>query len=229
VGDTGRGGREVLLWEKRSKTMKCQRCEKPATFHITELTDADGSKSDEPKTLHLCEDHARAYLAQGGQASPAAATVANVLSKQLKLGQTAEDLAQADQQACPVCGITFYEFRNAGRLGCPYDYTVFQKDLEPLLVNIHGAREHKGKVPRRIPPSPDRQKELIELRRTMKEAIDREDYEKAGQLRDKIRQIETQTAEPSSDRPSTEPAAGSSMAGKEISEKGSSEKSSDED
>ena len=34
-------------------TMKCQQCEKPATFHITELT------GGEPQELHLCEDHAR--------------------------------------------------------------------------------------------------------------------------------------------------------------------------
>ena len=38
--------------------MKCQKCDKPATFHITELT---GGK---PKELHLCEDHAREYLAE---------------------------------------------------------------------------------------------------------------------------------------------------------------------
>ena len=33
--------------------MKCQKCERPATFHITELT---GGK---PQELHLCEEHAR--------------------------------------------------------------------------------------------------------------------------------------------------------------------------
>ena len=32
--------------------MKCQRCDKSATFHITELT---GGK---PQELHLCEEHA---------------------------------------------------------------------------------------------------------------------------------------------------------------------------
>ena len=37
--------------------MKCKHCEKPATFHITELT------SGEPEEIHLCEEHAEAYLA----------------------------------------------------------------------------------------------------------------------------------------------------------------------
>ena len=39
--------------------MKCQKCERPATFHITEL---EGGKHTE---LHLCEEHARGYLTDG--------------------------------------------------------------------------------------------------------------------------------------------------------------------
>ena len=97
--------------------MKCQQCEKPATFHITELT---GGK---PQELHLCEDHARQYLTSSAS-EPAnvgsmAAALAQQMAQQMAIGQTAEELAQVDQQACPVCGITFFEFRSQGRLGCP--------------------------------------------------------------------------------------------------------------
>ena len=163
--------------------MKCQHCEKPATFHITELTEPTG-----PQILHLCEEHARGYLTEES-ASPAA-SVAGVLAKQLKLGQTADELAKLDQKECPVCGITFYDFRNAGRLGCPYDYTAFEKDLVPLLINIHDAQLHSGKRPRRLAPSADRQAELIRLRREMEEAVEREDYERASEIRDRIRALE---------------------------------------
>ena len=55
----------------------------------------------------------------------------------------------ADKQVCPVCQITFLEFRNSGRLGCPYDYEVFRDELMPLLENIHDETRHSGKVPRR--------------------------------------------------------------------------------
>jgi protein arginine kinase activator len=164
--------------------MKCQHCEKPATFHITELTEPGG-----PQILHLCEEHARGYLSQE-PASPAA-SVAGVLAKQLKLGQTADELAKLDQTACPVCGITFFDFRNAGRLGCPYDYTVFEKDLVPLMVNIHDAQEHRGKRPKRMAPSADKQAELIRLRREMEQAVEREDYEKASEIRDRLRMLES--------------------------------------
>ena len=145
---------------------QCQHCEKPATFHITELT---GSKPDE---LHLCEDHARSYLKQADEAETETPTLAGVLAQQLKLGQTAQELERLDKQACPICGITFYEFRQQGRLGCPHDYVAFEKELEPLIVNIHGESSHGGKSPKRVSSSTDKRTELIRLRREMKEAVE---------------------------------------------------------
>ena len=166
--------------------MKCQHCERPATFHITERV----GESDDWREMHLCEEHARQYLAPQEDEDKSAPTLAGALAQQLKVGQTAEELARVDQKACPVCGITFYEFRHQGRLGCPHDYTCFDKELGPLIVNIHGATEHKGKRPRRGSVEPDRQTDLIRLRREMKEAVEREDYERASSLRDEIRTIE---------------------------------------
>lgn len=165
--------------------MKCKHCEKPATFHITELT------GPTPSELHLCEDHARAYLTQSDEEAETAPSLAD----KLKLGQTAQDLARLDQQSCPVCGITFYEFRQQGRLGCPHDYVCFEKELEPLLTNIHGENTHIGKRPQRTSRGTDRRTELIRLRREMKEAIEKEDYEVASKLRDQIRKFEQEGRE----------------------------------
>jgi protein arginine kinase activator len=164
--------------------MKCQKCDKTATFHITELT---GGK---PVELHLCEDHARDYLTESDPDQQAATNLAGALAQQLAVGQTAEELARLDQQACPVCGITFFEFRNQGRLGCPHDYVCFQKELDPLILNIHGETTHVGKRPQRTQGNTDRQTELIRLRRELKEAVQNEEYERASELRDEIRQIE---------------------------------------
>lgn len=165
--------------------MKCQQCEKPATFHITELT------GQEPQELHLCADCAKEYLSPAEEPSSEPVTsLAGMLAEQLKIGQTAEELARLDQQSCPVCGITFYEFRNVGRLGCPYDYVCFAEELEPLVINIHGESEHQGKRPKRGTKSIEHQTELIQLRREMKQAIEQEEYERASELRDRIRQIE---------------------------------------
>ncbi len=168
--------------------MKCHHCEKPATFHITELTDGD------PQELHLCEDHAREYLshADASESEPST-SIAGALAHQLKIGQTAEELSRLDQRACPVCGITFYEFRNQGRLGCPHDYECFRDELEPLLVNIHGEIKHCGKRPKNQPNRVASSRDLIRLRRELKEAVEREEYEAASQLRDRIKAIEADT------------------------------------
>lgn len=168
--------------------MKCQHCEKPATFHITELT------GDEPSELHFCEDHARIYLTQSEQAPAPEAENPSAGVQHMKVSQTAEALAKLDQRACPMCGITFYEFRHAGRLGCPHDYVCFREELDPLIMNIHGAVEHTGKRPQHGVQGTDHQTKLIQLRREMKEAVEREDYEQASALRDEIRRIEKQSS-----------------------------------
>ena len=166
--------------------MKCQKCDKSATFHITEI---HGGQVFE---LHLCEDHARDYLSHSEE-KPPKQSIASVLAQQLQVGQTAEELAKLDQRECPVCGITFYEFRQQGRLGCPHDYVCFQEELEPLIVNIHGSREHKGKRPNQTRQDTDELTHVIRLRRDMQAAIDAEEYERASELRDRIRKIEAET------------------------------------
>jgi protein arginine kinase activator len=164
--------------------MKCQHCEKPATFHITELTGA------KPVEFHLCEVHAKLYLMQPEQAAAAAPTLASALGQQLGVTQTAEELAKLDKRSCPQCGITFYEFRNQGRLGCPHDYVFFEQELDPLIMNIHGATQHVGKRPKRGDRGTDKHTELIRLRKELDKAVKREDYETASQIRDRIRGIE---------------------------------------
>jgi protein arginine kinase activator len=82
------------------------------------------------------------------------------------------------------------EFRNSGRLGCPHDYAVFRAGLAPLLERIHRAGRHRGKSPRRRPPDPARQAELVDLRRRLRAAVEAEAYEDAVRLRDLLRQKE---------------------------------------
>ena len=165
--------------------MKCQKCKKSATFHITDLT------GDELLALHLCPDCAKQYL-QSEDTDAETPEISGVLSQQLKLEQTAEELKELDSRECPICGISFYEFRQAGRLGCPHDYVFFGNELEPLLLNVHGSNEHTGKTPQRGVCDTESQTELIRLRREMKDAVEQEDYEQAKDLRDSIRRIENE-------------------------------------
>ena len=167
--------------------MKCQKCNKSATFHITDLT-GDGLLA-----LHLCPDCAKRYLQPESETSDTdAPKITGVLSDQLKLEQTAEELQELDLKECPICGISFRKFREAGRLGCPHDYVYFGAELKPLLESVHGSNKHVGKRPQRGAYDPESQTELIKLRGEMKAAVSEENYEKAQEIRDRIRSIEGQ-------------------------------------
>ncbi len=156
--------------------MKCQKCTKAATLHITEVV-----SEDQFEELHLCEECANKYLyepqqkgAKGGEGA----------------AEEGDEGSAANQRECPLCGIRFVEFRNSGRLGCPNDYQEFREELTPLLENIHGETRHVGKTPRRLPQNQQAQSELIKLRKQLQHAVTREAYEEAAKLRDQIRQLE---------------------------------------
>lgn len=166
--------------------MKCQQCEKLATFHITELT---GKK---PVELHLCEQCAKKYLSHPDPDDTSAdPDWTAALAQKLVSGEPPEELNRLDQKCCPVCGLSFYEFRHQGRLGCPHDYIFFGTELEPLLVNVHGETKHVGKRPKAIEGGTEEFTQLIRLRREMKVAVEEEHYERARELRDEIRRIES--------------------------------------
>jgi protein arginine kinase activator len=195
--------------------MKCQQCEKPATFHITELT------GGQPQELHFCESCAKSYLTHGETgAAPATPSLASALAKQLQIGKAAEELAKLDQRACPVCGITFFEFRNQGRLGCPHDYVFFEKELTPLVANIHGETRHVGKRPRGHETGTDQQTELIRLRREMEEAKKKEHYERAAKIRDQIRELEQKVKQLKRSSQSSSSQSGSNQPGSSQSSEG---------
>ena len=155
--------------------MKCQRCPKQATLHITEVLGED--RFDE---VHLCEDCAKKYLYEPQQKKQAA-----------KAG--AAELAETDEGTgakCPACGISFVEFRNHGRFGCAHDYDAFKAELLPLMESVHGDTRHAGKAPRRLPRAKGAQLELAQLRRKLQQLISEENYEEAARVRDRIKELE---------------------------------------
>ena len=155
----------------------CQCGKKLATIHVTEIV------NNEKKELHLCEDCAKKKKIF----FPAASSVldlSDVLSGIIDAAGSKEAV-ELNKVPCPQCGITFGEFRTGGRFGCPNDYEVFRKGVDPLLERIHGTTQHRGKAPGRpaAPRQPDR---LTELRAELKKAVAGEEYERAARLRDQI-------------------------------------------
>ena len=165
--------------------MKCQKCAKPATYQITDL---DSDKPGVYHEFHFCDEHARDHLELTKEPTEPASM--GKLAEGLMKGGVGRESSAADKQSCPLCRITFLDFRNTGRLGCPHDYEVFRDELMPLLENIHEETRHAGKVPKRAPRGSRRQTTLIQLRNDLKRAIAAEDYETAARVRDEIKNLE---------------------------------------
>ena len=159
--------------------MKCQSCSRPATVHLTDIV--NGHK----KELHLCESCAEQQQLVKDQELNLPAILQTLIGQHI--GQLNDELARL---TCPACGIKYMEFRAEGRLGCPYDYTVFREGLEPLLQRIHRSSKHVGKSPRHQPADAAQVAELVELRQKLRAAVEAEDYEEAGRLRDLLRKKE---------------------------------------
>lgn len=146
------------------------------------MTEIEGA---EKKEIHLCEDCSQAEgVTLKGQVS-----LADFLAGLIKTPATRE-ITKLAETKCPECGITYLEFQSKGRLGCPKDYEVFSKLVEPLAEKIHGATEHVGKAPERSISGDTLRLRLVTLRRQLKLAVDGEKYELAAELRDEVRKLE---------------------------------------
>ena len=91
---------------------------------------------------------------------------------------------------CSMCGMSFDDFRRSGKLGCPNCYRVFRDNLEPILRRLHGGSEHTGKVPARLADEIKTTNEIERLKAELASAVENEQYEKAAELRDRIRELE---------------------------------------
>jgi len=152
----------------------CQYCGKrEAKIHFTELR--DGKKTE----MHICEQCA--HEKNMTLAFPA------VLSQLVKGGPVARE-SEAVPAACPSCGLAYAEFKAKGRLGCPRCYGTFGPVLIPLLEKVHGAAVHRGKTPERVKGALASRKELLDIEEQLAKAVADEEYEKAAQLRDRIRE-----------------------------------------
>jgi len=158
--------------------MKCENCgEREATVHYTEIEDG------EKKEIHLCDECYREKLA------PVQKMVDFTQVLQKLLQGAIRDHTAVGGAICPSCGMSLAEFRASGRFGCPNDYKVFSDQLKPLLEKIQHDVRHVGKVPVHAGEELREKNELVRLRRELERAVQREEYERAAQVRDEIRKL----------------------------------------
>lgn len=100
---------------------------------------------------------------------------------------------QKQTLSCEVCGLSFDEFREIGKLGCGNCYATFYERLAPVISRIHGNVGYKGKIPSLgVSKKTKDFVSLQNLKEDLKNVIAREEYEQAAIIRDKIKEIEGQ-------------------------------------
>jgi protein arginine kinase activator len=162
--------------------MVCDNCgSTAAVVHLTQIV------NNQMSTHRLCE---RCAAEKGLESTPEPASfpLTDFLAQMGK-----DPVADADPSTtqCSFCGLTFKDFRETGRLGCPHCYETYAPHLRRLLRRVHGGTQHVGKV--YLPPDPtasELERRLEGLRRKLNRAVESEDFERAAELRDQIRSLE---------------------------------------
>ncbi|MGG1662262.1 UvrB/UvrC motif-containing protein [Brevibacillus sp. NRS-1366] len=171
--------------------MNCEECGKrPATLHLTKIV--NGEKTE----YHICEHCAQ----EKGDVFTGFHnfSINNLLSGLLKfdpMQKNGRESASSKLLRCETCGLTYAQFSKSGRFGCSDCYTFLGDKLDPLFRRIHGNTQHSGKVPERTGGQLKIRKELEQLKQALQSHVASEEFEKAAEMRDRIRALEQKMAQ----------------------------------
>jgi protein arginine kinase activator len=166
--------------------MYCDECKtKPATVSVTQMFNGNQVQ------LHLCPECAAqkgvGFFDLGGTSLPKLLGSFFGLGP-LSMGQVQPSLVTS--KSCPNCGVSLKSIGQDGRLGCNRCYEVFREHLEPTLRRIHGNTVHTGKLPKKGAGKIKLQRQIEQLKSELQAAVVNEQYEKAAELRDRIKELE---------------------------------------
>ncbi len=165
--------------------MLCQMCKsREATVHVKEIING------EKRELHLCSVCAEKKGLTEFLLSPDSifASLMGELSQFLESPSPVTE----EEEKCPSCGLSFDRIVKKGKMGCSCCYETFRRHIVPLLEKIHGRASHRGKIPERAAVENKKRLLLYRLRHQLEEAVKKEEYEKAAQIRDQIRRIQSE-------------------------------------
>lgn len=147
----------------------CDECGiNPANIHLTQIM------QNETKVSHLCEECARK---KGISVS---------ITEESPETEERSNNTEVDK-TCKRCGCTYTQFRSKGWLGCSECYTAFKKEIDELLIQMHGSLIHKGKRYTTHAGTPEALTgEMKRLRHELAIAIKNEEFEQAASIRDVI-------------------------------------------
>ncbi len=170
--------------------MLCQNCkEKTASFHYTQ------NKNGHITEMHLCKDCAiKSGLMDDSKKiwSPFGINEEEVMLDGLLGGlfATPSKSRIAESAVCPFCGMRYNEFAHNGKAGCAKCYTTFRTSILPSIQKLHGNTKHAGKIPAGRTVTKTKEEKRAELETLMNKAVLAQEYEKAAEYRDMIKELD---------------------------------------
>ena len=159
--------------------MLCQKCHKNnASVHIKQVINGEVS---ERMLCSECAEKENLGSFFGGTDSLCSGFFSDSI-----LGSA----AAAEKKVCPLCKSTKRELAKTGRAGCAECYNVFSEELSRIIYGIHGNTTHSGSAPGKHVEELTKRDEIDALKKEQEEAILSENYEKAAEIRDKIKALE---------------------------------------
>jgi protein arginine kinase activator len=166
-----------------TNAMKCEVCGlKEAVIHIRQVFPSGVQE------VHVCEECAqeKGFSRDREDAETPELSISNLLTGLIEFR---EPHGEVSRESCPRCGLTVQEFRKRGKLGCSECFSAFAVDVRAALSQMTGRTHHTGKYPRRLSTDPGIAADRERLKTDLKDALDREEYEKAAHLRDRIKEL----------------------------------------
>lgn len=171
--------------------MLCDRCKKnEAKVYYTEIVNKEKTEQ------HLCEECAMEFTSfqMGNSFMNQELTLGSLLSTILGnhyINESQEEKQREALPSCHGCGMTYTEFMKIGRFGCSQCYDSFAKALDKSITSIQGSNQHTGKKPKGFKTESEKivseLSEVDKLSIRLQDAIEKEEYEEAASLRDRIR------------------------------------------
>lgn len=168
--------------------MMCQLCGK-RTANVCINIDMNGTKS----RRFICDQCADKRKLRE---NPSGAAILALINDIRAADPQAE---QNNNRCCPSCGISYKDIVKSSKLGCADCYESFSDVLEPILNTVTMPPQDTQIIRIDHSTAPSRQEDIISLKKLLEQCVEREEYENAAKLRDRIAQLEAEEREVNED------------------------------
>lgn len=116
----------------------------------------------------------------------------NLLMELISKIENIENKYRKDVRRCLECNSSFEDIVSKSRLGCHMCYESFRDKVLAILTKCQAGYKHLGKKPKLHNVDylrPNVENDIVLLKQKMQEAIDEENYELAGDLKEKLEKL----------------------------------------